>query len=96
MARGEELTDEQWAVIEPHLPELPRREDGRGRPWRENREVMNGILWILRSGARWQDLPGRFPPYQTCHRVLFQKPLLGYNPFFSTILHPCWLLIHET
>ena len=68
MARGEELTDEQWAVIEPHLPELPTREDGRGRPWRENREVMNGILWILRSGARWKDLPGRFPPYQTCHR----------------------------
>ena len=68
MARGEELTDEQWAVIEPHLPELPRREDGRGRPWRENREVINGILWILRSGARWHDLPGRFPPYQTCHR----------------------------
>ncbi len=68
MARGEELTDEQWAVIEPHLPELPSREDGRGRPWRENREVMNGILWILRSGARWKDLPGCFPPYQTCHR----------------------------
>lgn len=68
MARGEELTDEQWAVIEPHLPELPIREDGRGRPWRENREVINGILWILRSGARWKDLPGRFPPYQTCHR----------------------------
>ncbi|HVF28645.1 MAG TPA: IS5 family transposase [Pyrinomonadaceae bacterium] len=68
MARGEELTDEQWAVIEPHLPELPRREDGRGRPWRSNREVMNGILWILRSGARWKDLPDRFPPYQTCHR----------------------------
>ncbi|HVF67412.1 MAG TPA: transposase, partial [Pyrinomonadaceae bacterium] len=68
MARGEELTDEQWAVIEPHLPELPTREDGRGRPWREHREVINGILWILRSGARWKDLPGRFPPYQTCHR----------------------------
>jgi hypothetical protein len=29
---------------------------------------MNGILWILRSGARWYDLPERFPPYQTCHR----------------------------
>ena len=55
-------------VIEPHLPELPSREDGRGRPWRENREVMNGILWILRSGARWKDLPPRFPPYRTCHR----------------------------
>ena len=68
MARREELTDEQWALIEPLIPELPRREDGRGRPWRDTREVMNGVLWILRSGARWQDLPTRFPPYQTCHR----------------------------
>ncbi len=66
--RGEELTDEQWAVIEPLIPEPPRREDGRGRPWKDTREVMNGVLWILRSGARWQDLPERFPPYQTCHR----------------------------
>jgi transposase len=68
MARREQLTDEQWAIIEPLLPELPRREDGRGRPWRETREVMDGIFWILRSGARWKDLPDRFPPYQTCHR----------------------------
>jgi len=66
--RGEELTDEQWAVIEPLIPEPPRREDKRGRPWRDTREVMNGVLWILRNGARWQDLPERFPPYQTCHR----------------------------
>ena len=50
------------------IPELPRREDGRGRPWKDTREVVNGVLWILRSGARWQDLPERFPPYQTCHR----------------------------
>lgn len=68
MARREELNDEQWAVIEPLLPEPPKREDGKGRPRRDDREVLNGILWILRSGARWQDLPARFPPYQTCHR----------------------------
>jgi transposase len=68
MARREELTDEQWAIIAPLIPEPPRREDGRGRPWKDSREVMNGILWVLRSGARWEDLPERFPPYQTCHR----------------------------
>ena len=66
--RGEELTDEQWAIIAPLIPEPPRREDKRGRPWKDTREVMNGVLWILRSGARWKDLPERFPPYQTCHR----------------------------
>lgn len=68
MARREELSDEQWSIIEPLLGEMPRRDDGRGRPWRDNREVINGILWILRTGAPWADLPERFPPYQTCHR----------------------------
>jgi transposase len=68
MTRREELTDEQWAIIKPLMPEPARRADGRGRPWRDAREVLNGILWILRSGARGQDLPERLPPYQTCHR----------------------------
>ena len=63
-----DLTDEQWTVLEPLIGELPRRADGRGRPWRSSREVLNGILWILRTGAQWADLPERYPPYQTCHR----------------------------
>src|SRR5258707_12970603 len=68
MGRREELNDEQWKVIEPLLLKPERRADGRGRPRKDDRQVLNGILWILRSGARWQDLPERFPPYQTCHR----------------------------
>ena len=68
MPRGEELTDEQWNVIGPLFPELAVREDGRGRPPTDTRAVMNGVLWILRTGAPWRDLPERFPPYQTCHR----------------------------
>ena len=68
MANGEELTDEQWVILEPLLAKLRRRSDGRGRPWRSQREVLKGVLWILRSGARWKDLPARLPPYQTCHR----------------------------
>jgi transposase len=73
MARREELTDEQWALIEPLIPELPRRDDGRGRPWRGTREVINGVLWILRSGARWQDLPGRVLTSEGPERLIGDK-----------------------
>src|SRR5260370_20928493 len=49
-------------------PEPSRRKDGRGRPWKDRRAVLDGILRILRTGAPWADLPDRYPPYQTCHR----------------------------
>ena len=67
-----DLTDAQWEVLAPLIPQSTRRPDGRGRPWRPAREVLNGILWVLRTGAPWHDLPDRYPPYQTCHRR-FQK-----------------------
>ena len=63
-----DLTDAQWSFIEPLIPSPPHRPDRRGRPWRDPRDVLNGILWILRTGAPWKDLPERYPPYQTCHR----------------------------
>ena len=66
MPRREELQDEQWALIEPLLRR--RRSEGRGRPPCDDRAVRNGILWLLRSGARWKDLPARSPSYPTCHR----------------------------
>ena len=62
-----DLTDQQWTIIEP-LFEEKRRPDGRGRPWRDARAVLNGVLWVLRTGAPWHDVPDRYPPYQTCHR----------------------------
>ena len=63
------LTDDQWAAVEPLLPPLPRRSDDRGRPWRDSRQVLDGILWVLSRDARWNTLPpGRYPPFQTCHR----------------------------
>lgn len=65
-----DLTDEQWKLIEPHLPAPQRREGGRGRPRRDARDVLHGILWVLRTGAPWKELPPRYPPYQTCHRRL--------------------------
>ena len=63
-----DLTDEQWEVLEPLIPDPARRPDGRDRPRRDSRDVLNGILWVLRTGAPWRDLPERYPPYQTCHR----------------------------
>ncbi len=69
MARKEDLTGEQWAVISPHIPKVIEREDGRGRPrLHDDRSVMNGILWILRTGAGWADIPRCFPPGSTCYR----------------------------
>ena len=67
-----DLTDSQWEFIAPLLPVYRRRKDGRGRPRKDLRAVLNGALWILRTGAQWAELPGRFPPYQTCHRY-FQE-----------------------
>ena len=62
-----EPSDAQWKMVEPILrPE--RRPDGRGRPWQDTRAVLNGILWVLGTGAQWRELPKKYPPYQTCHR----------------------------
>src|SRR5215472_5440045 len=64
-----DLTDIQWELIKPFVEwNQKRRPDGRGRPWRNARKVLNGVLWILRTGAPWQDLPPRYGPYQTVHR----------------------------
>lgn len=63
-----ELTDAQWDVLAPLLPKRKSGPGRKGRPPRENRETLEGILWVLRTGARWKDLPKEFPPYQTCHR----------------------------
>src|SRR5215475_12190375 len=63
-----DLTEEQWKLVETILPEDPVRDDGRGRPWSDRRKVLNGVLWILRTGAPWKDLPPRYGPYQTAHR----------------------------
>src|SRR2546427_11930322 len=63
------LTDAQWQKIEPLLPRRRRHRRG-GRPPAANRRVLEGILWILRSGARWQDLPEEYPHPSTCWRRL--------------------------
>lgn len=70
MARDDsELTDAQWKHIEPLLPE-PRNSRKGGRKFVSNRRCFEGILWVLRSGARWKDLPRQYPSPSTCWRRL--------------------------
>jgi transposase len=71
-----DLTNEQWNRLEPLIPSPKRRKDGKGHPRKNPRDVLNGILWVLRTGAPWKDLPQRYPPYQTCHRW-FQQGVFG-------------------
>ena len=63
-----DLTNEQWEIVSAILPPDRVRPDRRGRPWTDRRSVFNGILWILRTGAPWKDLPERYGKYQTVHR----------------------------
>jgi len=55
------LTDEQWKLIEDIFPTPANT----GRPLRDRREIFDGILWILRTGAPWRDLPKEFGPWKT-------------------------------
>jgi len=57
-----DLTDFEWSAIEPVLPQKSR-----GVPRVDDRKVLNGIFWVLRSGAPWADLPGRYGPHTTCY-----------------------------
>ena len=62
------LSEEQWQRIAPLLPQ----NKSRGRPWADNRSVLEGILWVLKTGARWRDLPREYPSASTCWRRLQQ------------------------
>ena len=57
-----ELSDYEWSVIRPMLPNKPR-----GVPRVNDRRVLNGIFWVLRSGAPWRDVPESYGPPTTCY-----------------------------
>lgn len=62
------LTDEQWAFVEPVIPIKERQTKRPGRPFIPARQILNGVLWVLKTGARWRDLPKDYPSNSTCHR----------------------------
>jgi transposase len=62
------LTDGQWAVIAPLLPKQDQKRGG--RPRANDRKTLEGILWILKTGAQWSELPTHYGSYVTCWRRL--------------------------
>ncbi|MFJ9530520.1 IS5 family transposase [Streptomyces cyaneofuscatus] len=63
-AQQGDLTDGEWAVLEPLLP----RSNNRCGRWRDHRQVINGIIHRLSTGCQWRKLPERFGPWQTIHK----------------------------
>ncbi len=60
--RRYELTDMEWSIIQPLLPNKPR-----GVPRVDDRRVLNGILWRFRTGSPWAEIPERYGPSTTCY-----------------------------
>jgi transposase len=74
------LTDEEWELIADVFPEPAAT----GRPRRDARAVLDGILWVLRTGSPWRDLPEEFGPWQTAWRMFDQWNAEG---LLAEILH---------
>jgi transposase len=62
MAKRHEISDDQWALIADLFPT-----ESRGGRWSDHRTMINGIMWRLRTGAPWRDLPERYGPWQTVY-----------------------------
>jgi transposase len=70
--RRYELSDFEWSIIEPLLPNKPR-----GVPRVDDRKVLNGIYWRLRTGSPWADIPERYGPATTCYNRFVRWRKLG-------------------
>ena len=69
MARRYEIDDVQWEKNEPFLGNTPKKT---GRPQADNRKLLNGVLWIMHTGAPWRDLPEYYGPWQTVYKRFSQ------------------------
>lgn len=84
MARFD-LSDTEWAVIEPLLPRT-----GQGPARRDDRTILNGIFYILRTGAPWRDLPGRYGPHTTVYNRYVRWGQRGvWKAIFDALAEEC-------
>ena len=80
-ARRYELSDFEWSIIQPLLPNKPR-----GVPRADDRKVLNGIYWRLRTGSPWADIPERYGPATTCANRFRRWAKLGvWDRIFEAI-----------
>lgn len=84
-----ELSEGQWRRIEPLLP---GRLGTVGRPAEDNRRFVNGVLWVVRSGMRWEDLPERYGKYKSVHK----RFPAGHMPEYGTGSLPIWWRMRKT
>ena len=79
--RRYELTDFEWSIIKPLLPNKPR-----GVPRVDDRKVINGIYWRLRTGSPWAEIPERYGPATTCYNRFVRWRKLGvWDRIFDAI-----------
>jgi transposase len=87
--RRYEFSDAQWQRIERLFPH-PRHHGGRGHPFRPHRPIVQGILWILHTGAPWRDLPPRYGSWQTAYRRFTTWRRDGtWNKILTRLLYRC-------
>lgn len=75
-----DVSEEEWAILKPLIPESDAKT---GRPAKDPRQMLNGVLWVLNTGAAWRDLPERFGPWQTVYGYFKSWRASG---LFDTIL----------
>lgn len=73
--RRYELSDFEWSIIQPLLPNKPR-----GVPRADDRKVLSGIFWRLRTGSPWADIPERYGPPTTCANRFRRWAKIGVGP----------------
>lgn len=84
MAKRYELTAQQWQRI---APVLPGKAGDPGRSGADNERFVNGVLWVLRSGAHWHDLPERYGKWKTAHKRFMRWAKAGvWERVFSDLI----------
>ena len=76
MAKRHEVSEEEWAILDLVIPKSTATT---GRPARDRREMLNGVLWILCTGSQWRDLPERFGPWETVYSTFRTWRKSGVN-----------------